>query len=100
MSEIEGESQVIIKEKLRKPDRYRVILHNDDYTTMDFVVDILCRVFHKTLVEAKEIMLQVHQNGRGECGVYTYEVAESKAERVISLARQAGFPLNCTLERE
>ena len=96
----ETDAQVVTTPKLKQPDRYRVILHNDDYTTMEFVVAILCKVFHKSQEEATEIMLRVHKSGRGECGVYTYEIAESKVHQVVSLARQAGFPLACTMEKE
>lgn len=95
----DGESQVIVEKKLKEPDRYRVLLHNDDYTSMDFVVAVLCSIFNKTTQEATAIMLNVHQQGVGQCGVYTHEVAETKMKRVHQAARAAGFPLKCTMEK-
>lgn len=86
--------------RLDEPPLYRVLLLNDDYTTMDFVVDVLRSVFHKSEPEATRIMLDVHHNGVGVCGLYPYDVAETKVEMVESLAREQGFPLKCTLERE
>lgn len=84
--------------ELRPPRQYRVILHNDHYTTMEFVVDILVGVFHKPAAEARRIMLDVHRRGHGVCGVYSYDIARTKAARVLELARQQEFPLRCTLE--
>ena len=95
----DGESQVIVEKKLKEPDRYRVLLHNDDYTSRDFVVAVLCSIFNKTTQEATAIMLNVHQQGVGQCGVYTHEVAETKVKRVHQAARAAGFPLKCTMEK-
>ncbi|MBI3652165.1 MAG: ATP-dependent Clp protease adaptor ClpS [Acidobacteria bacterium] len=88
------------KEKLKKPPLYKVLLHNDDYTTMDFVLYILFTIFHKSESEAFTIMLKVHHEGVGVAGVYPYEVAETKAEKAIALARQNEFPLLCTVEEE
>lgn len=85
---------------VREPRRYRVLLHNDDYTTMEFVVDILVSVFRKTHDEATAIMMAVHQEGLGSCGVYTEEVAETKVAQVHDRARKAGFPLRCSMEEE
>ena len=85
---------------LREPQMYRVVLHNDHYTTMDFVVDVLVKVFHKPAVEATKIMLDVHRRGRGLCGVYTYDIAATKAQRVQSMAKMREFPLRCTIEEE
>ncbi len=79
---------------------YRVILHNDHYTTMDFVVDVLVKVFHKPSVEATKIMLDVHRRGRGVCGVYTYDIAVTKVTRVQAMAKMREFPLRCTIEEE
>ena len=93
------EGQVTVARKLAEPVRYRVLLHNDDHTTMNFVVQVLCSVFHKTMEAATTIMLNVHKNGVGECGIYTQEVAEAKVDRVKSLSRAAGFPLKCTMEK-
>ncbi len=87
-------------EETREPSMYKVLLHNDDYTTMDFVVEILMYVFHKPLEEATRIMLNVHRQGIGLCGIYTYEVAETKVNTVDSLARENGFPLKCTMEED
>ena len=83
-----------------EPSMYKVILHNDDYTTMEFVVEILMLVFSKSPEDAVRIMLNVHHKGIGVCGVYTYEVSETKVNTVLSLARQHGFPLKCTMEKE
>jgi len=85
---------------LREPKRYRVILHNDHYTTMDFVVYVLVKVFHKPSVEATKIMLDVHRRGRGVCGVYTYDIAVTKVTRVQAMAKMREFPLRCTIEEE
>ncbi|WP_022708651.1 ATP-dependent Clp protease adapter ClpS [Bartonella bovis] len=87
-----------IKSKLQKPKLYRVLLLNDDYTPMDFVVFILKKFFKKSLKEATRIMLNVHQNGVGECGTYTYEVAEMKVAQVMECARQNEHPLQCVME--
>jgi len=78
--------------------RFRVYLLNDDYTTMDFVVHVLMEVFHKQFNQAQDIMLQVHKNGKGLCGVYGYEVAETKVLMVRKLAKQNGFPLKAVME--
>jgi ATP-dependent Clp protease adaptor protein ClpS len=83
---------------LRSPRLYRVILHNDHYTTMEFVIDILVRIFHKPAREANRIMLDVHRRGSGVCGVYSYDVARTKISQVLTLAREQEFPLKCTLE--
>ncbi len=87
-------------EKLQRPRRYKVLLHNDDYTTMEFVVLVLVNVFHLSEEQAVEIMLHVHQHDVGVAGVYSYEVAETKVNKVISLAREYEFPLRCTSEAE
>jgi ATP-dependent Clp protease adaptor protein ClpS len=88
------------REKTKRPPQYRVVLHNDDYTTMEFVVRILETVFVKRPAEAYRIMMQVHTQGRGLCGCYSYEVAETKVVIVHELARAEGFPLRATLEEE
>jgi ATP-dependent Clp protease adaptor protein ClpS len=87
-----------IEEDLEEPPMYRVLIHNDDYTTMEFVVEVLQRVFYKPPMEATRIMLHVHQNGVGVCGVYTQDIAETKVELVHHLARKNGFPLRCSME--
>lgn len=86
--------------KTQKPSLYKVLMLNDDYTPMEFVVHVLERFFGKTREEATQIMLHVHTKGVGICGVYTYEVAETKVTQVMDLARKEGHPLQCTLERE
>jgi ATP-dependent Clp protease adaptor protein ClpS len=83
-----------------EPSMYKVLLHNDDYTTMEFVVEILMLVFKKSPEDAVRIMLNVHHKGIGICGVYTFEVSETKVNTVHTLARQYGFPLKCTMEKE
>lgn len=88
------------KQKLKKPPLYKVLLHNDNFTTMEFVVFILREVFHKAESDAVRIMLQVHHQGIGVAGVYTYEIAETKVAKVMGLARQYEFPLMCTLQEE
>jgi ATP-dependent Clp protease adaptor protein ClpS len=88
------------KPKTKKPSLYKVLLLNDDYTPMEFVVHVLQRFFNKDINEATEIMLHVHQNGVGICGVFTFEVAETKVTQVIDLARQHQHPLQCTMEKE
>ncbi|OIO01338.1 MAG: ATP-dependent Clp protease adaptor ClpS [Desulfovibrionaceae bacterium CG1_02_65_16] len=92
------EPELDLSDETREPRRFKVLLHNDDYTTMDFVVHVLERVFRKPETEAMRIMLAVHQQGFGVCGVYTAEVAETKVETVHSMAKAAGFPLRASLE--
>ncbi|MDR0827422.1 MAG: ATP-dependent Clp protease adapter ClpS [Desulfovibrio sp.] len=82
----------------REPRRYNVLLHNDNYTSMDFVVEVLVSIFSKNATEATAIMLVVHEKGSCVCGIYTREVAETKLAQVRQKARQAGFPLRCTME--
>ena len=79
---------------------YKVMLLNDDYTTMEFVVEVLVYIFQKSLEEATRIMLNVHRSGIGVCGFYPYEIAETKVSAVETLARENGFPLKCIMERE
>ncbi len=88
------------KTRTRKPNLYRVLLLNDDYTPMEFVVHILERFFNKSVDEATLIMLHVHQNGVGECGVFTYEVAETKVTMVMDFARKHQHPLQCVMEKK
>jgi ATP-dependent Clp protease adaptor protein ClpS len=86
--------------KTKKPSLYKVLLLNDDYTPMEFVVHILERIFNKNREEAVEIMLHVHRHGVGVCGVFTFEVAETKVAQVIEFARRHEHPLQCTMEKE
>ncbi|HQB82362.1 MAG TPA: ATP-dependent Clp protease adapter ClpS [Candidatus Rifleibacterium sp.] len=88
------------RQKTTKPSMYKVFLLNDDYTTMEFVVEVLERVFGRSKIDATSIMLHVHQNGKGLAGVYTREIAETKIAQVHALARENGFPLKCDMEKE
>ena len=90
----EIETEIVLDE----PPMYRVVLHNDDYTTMEFVVHILRTIFHKSEQESERIMLDVHKKGKGICGVYTREIAQTKVEQVKVLAKQNQFPLLVTYE--
>ncbi|MBO6549847.1 MAG: ATP-dependent Clp protease adapter ClpS [Rhizobiales bacterium] len=89
-----------VKEKTRKPSLYKVLLLNDDYTPMEFVVHILEKYFNKNRSEAEKIMLHVHHRGVGVCGVFTYEVAETKVTQVMLFAQEHQHPLQCTMEKE
>ena len=88
------------RQKVHVPSLYKVFLLNDDYTTMDFVTRILEEIFHKNPVEATQIMLHVHKNGKGLAGIFTLEIAETKIAAVEDLSSQHGFPLKCTMEKE
>ena len=88
------------KPKTRKPSLYRVLILNDDYTPMEFVVHVLERFFGKSQEDATRIMLHVHNHGVGICGVYTYEIAETKVTQVMDFARQHQHPLQCTMEKD
>jgi ATP-dependent Clp protease adaptor protein ClpS len=89
-----------VRQETKEPSLYRVILLNDNYTTMDFVIRVLETVFNKPPAEATQIMLSVHKKGTGLCGVYTREIAEMKVITVHDLASQSGFPLKCIMEKE
>jgi ATP-dependent Clp protease adaptor protein ClpS len=99
-SDSEGESKVLIRREAQRPKMYKVLLHNDDYTTMEFVVKVLQKIFHKTVEEANAIMMSVHMSGMGVCGIYTYEIAESKVQSVKKFAKESNHPLKCTIESE
>jgi len=92
------EEEVSLSLDLAEPTQYKVLLHNDDYTTMEFVVEILMGIFHKSLVEAEQIMFNIHRVGKAVCGIYTYDIAQTKVYQVKQLARKSGFPLLATLE--
>ena len=98
----EGKTGIVTKTrpKTKRPSLYKVLLLNDDYTPMEFVVHVLERFFNKSREEATTIMLHVHQNGVGVCGVFTYEVAETKVAQVLDFARRHEHPLQCTMEKE
>ena len=95
----EGELLTRAEEELKEPEEYSVLLLNDDYTTMEFVVTVLMTVFRKSLTDATRIMLDVHKKGKGTVGVYSYDIAVTKINQVHTLARQNGFPLKCTMEK-
>jgi ATP-dependent Clp protease adaptor protein ClpS len=90
----------LTRTRTKKPSMYKVLMLNDDYTPMEFVVDVLEHIFQKNREEATQIMLHVHQKGVGVCGVYTYEVAETKVTQTVDYARKNQHPLQCTLEKE
>ena len=98
--ELFGDSSISIDVRQKKaiPRRFKVLIHNDDYTTMEFVVHILESVFNKSQTEANDIMLNVHLKGVGSCGIYPFEVAETKVEKVHSMAEKESFPLKCSME--
>jgi ATP-dependent Clp protease adaptor protein ClpS len=98
MPKFEEELEVALE--LQEPQLFKVLLHNDDYTSMDFVVEVLMDIFHKTHQQAEQIMLQVHERGKAICGVYTYEIAQMKVEQVRQLAKQNEFPLLATMEED
>lgn len=95
---LDVKSRETTKIETRTPKMYRVILYNDDYTTMDFVVEILVSVFGKPAAEATRIMLDVHKKGKGVCGVYTHDIAQTKVNQVHQLASKNQFPLRCSYE--
>jgi ATP-dependent Clp protease adaptor protein ClpS len=96
----DGEILERTRQETKKPDLFKVLLLNDDYTTMDFVVEVLESIFHKAPAEAFRIMMAVHTQGKGLCGVYSHEVAETKVDAVMERARDNGFPLRAAMEPE
>lgn len=94
--EIELDSDLEVTE----PKKYKVLLLNDDYSTMDFVIDVLTRIFRKSVDQATQIMLNIHNNGKEVCGVYSHEIAATKVAQVKTLAREKGFPLKAIMEEE
>jgi ATP-dependent Clp protease adaptor protein ClpS len=99
-TETRGTPGTDVLDRTEKPRMYKVLFHNDDYTTMEFVLEVLMSVFRRSRVEATRIMLTVHQGGKGIAGVYTREIAETKATTAMDRARAAGFPLLVTTEPE
>lgn len=89
-----------IKSKVNRPKMYRVILVNDDYTTMEFVIEVLVTIFHKSATEATQIMLDVHEKGKGIVGVYPYDIAQTKVIQVEEMAQEREFPLRAAVEEE
>ncbi|MGC9351797.1 MAG: ATP-dependent Clp protease adaptor ClpS [Sulfurovum sp.] len=98
MPKIEEEIETSLE--LEEPRMFKVLLHNDDYTSMDFVVDVLMGIFHKNAMEAEKIMIEIHEKGVGVCGVYSFEIAQTKAEQVKQKAKQNEFPLLATIEED
>lgn len=96
---LETEQSEELEKEIKEPSRYKVLLHDDDITTMQFVVDVLRQIFQKSQQEAEELMLKVHETGIGVCGIYTREIAEAKVCMVHKAAWQAGYPLKCTMEK-
>jgi ATP-dependent Clp protease adaptor protein ClpS len=94
------EEEIEISLALQEPTKYKVLLHNDDYTTMDFVVEVLTVIFHKSLDESEQLTINIHKTGRAICGVYSYEIAQTKVYQVKQRAKSHGFPLLATLEEE
>ena len=95
-----GEILERTKQETKRPELYKVLLLNDDYTTMDFVVEVLESIFNKAPAEAYRIMMAVHTQGKGLCGVYPFDIAETKVQTVVDRAREQGFPLKATMEPE
>ncbi|WP_104722254.1 ATP-dependent Clp protease adaptor ClpS [Helicobacter mesocricetorum] len=96
-TQLENNTEVL--EKIQEPTRYKVILLNDDYTTQEFVMEVLQVIFHKNLEESLNLMLQIHHNGKGVCGVYPYDIAETKVMQVRKKAKESEFPLRAILEK-
>ncbi len=96
----EGDVATETRTKTKRPKLYKVLLHNDDYTTMEFVISVLISVFHMTEEQAIQVTLHVHQKGVGVAGVFSFEIAETKVEKVMNFARENEYPLRCTCEPE
>ena len=94
------EQELDVALEIEEPKLFKVFLHNDDYTSMVFVVDVLTGVFHKTNAEAEKIMLHIHETGKAICGVYSFEIAQTKAQQVKQKAKQNDFPLLATIEED
>lgn len=94
------EEELDVALRLEEPQMFKVLLHNDDYTSMDFVIEILMDIFHKNHAQAEQIMLQIHEKGKAICGVYSFEIAQTKAQQVKQKAKQNEFPLLATIEED
>jgi len=94
------EEELDVALELEEPQMFKVLLHNDDYTSMDFVVEVLTGIFHKSHAQAEQIMLQIHEKGKAICGVYSFEIAQTKAQQVKQKAKQNEFPLLATIEED
>lgn len=98
--ERENEGETLARKKVEKPPKYKVLLLNDHYTTMEFVVAVLQQIFRHSPASASRIMLRIHNSGTGVAGIYTREIAETRVAQVMHLAKEAGHPLQCTMEKE
>ena len=96
----QGEVGTVEHIKVKRPKKYKVILHNDDYTTMDFVIHVLKSIFNKTGEQAEAIMWKIHHEGFGVCGIYSFEIAETKTQKVNQCAKEHSHPLKCSMEEE
>lgn len=96
----EEDGETIAHEEVKLPTRYKVLLHNDDYTTMEFVIEVLQKIFRKGSQDAERIMMEIHQRGHGICGVFSFDVAETKVAQVMEFAKESGHPLLCSMEEE
>ncbi|SMC25426.1 ATP-dependent Clp protease adaptor protein ClpS [Clostridium acidisoli DSM 12555] len=96
--------KTIIKEEdkidIKRPKLYKVLMHNDDYTTMEFVIEILTKVFNRSVIEATKIMFDVHKKGIGIAGIYTYDIAKTKLNQAMDMAKESGFPFKLSMEEE
>jgi ATP-dependent Clp protease adaptor protein ClpS len=92
-------TQTIIEDKVKRPSMYEVVLLNDDYTPMEFVVDVLSRYFNKDIEQSNQIMMHVHRNGKGLCGIYPFDIAETKVMQVMNYSIKNGHPLQCKMEK-
>lgn len=99
LTESQHDTDELVKDKLEEPPRYHVVLLNDDYTPMDFVIEVLCKFFNMDSEKATDIMLTIHYKGKARCGTYSAEIAETKVDQVISFATEHQHPLQCSMER-
>lgn len=98
-NETTNKSQTLLKDRIKRPSMYEVILLNDDYTPMEFVVDVLMKYFSKDMNQANEVMMHVHRNGTGLCGIYPFDIAETKVMQVMNYSIKNGHPLQCKMEK-